>query len=81
MQIASPGFCKRVCLCSDAGMVQHGLAVLIATSEVMKSSKIINANENGVQTRKLFFQQSISKYSKKGSIAFFNRWRNSGTEQ
>lgn len=35
------------------------------------SNKNINASGNGVQLRQLLFPQSISKYSKKGSITFF----------
>lgn len=80
MQIVSPCFGKRMCLCSKTRVAQHGLAVLIASTVVMKAIRIIMlimVYSSGSS----FFYQSISKHSKKGSITLFCRWRNSGTER
>lgn len=50
---------------------QHGLTSLEATIGVIKGSKNINANSDGVWFIQIFFQQLVSKYCKKRSITFF----------
>lgn len=58
-------------LCSDSWVEQCGLTALEATTGVIKGSKNINANSDGVWFIQIFFQQLVSKYYKKESITFF----------
>lgn len=58
-------------MCSNTSMAQHGSAVLMATTEVIESKKSINASNNDILFRQLFFHLSISKHSKRGSITLY----------
>lgn len=62
---------KCVTSTSYTSMAQHGSTVLMATTAVIKSKKCINASNNYILFRQIFFHLSISKHSKKGSITLY----------